>query len=85
MIKIIYISADDWCGVYVNNDLVIENHSIDFGYGIKAIAKHISDNGIEVNQLVFEKYEIDQEWIEDSGNLPDRFDEIPVDVLIEMD
>lgn len=83
MIKIIYISADDWCGIYVNNDLVIENHSIDFVYGMKFIAKYISDNGIEVNQFIFEKYEIDQEWIEDMGNLPDDFSDIPTDILTE--
>ena len=84
MIKIIYISADDWCGIYVNNDLVIENHSIDFVYGMKFIAKYISDNGIEVNQFIFEKYEIDQEWIENMGNLPDDFSDIPTDILAEI-
>ena len=84
MIKITYIFADDWCGIYVNNDLVIENHSIDFVYGMKFIAKYISDNGIEVNQFIFEKYEIDQEWIENMGNLPDDFSERPTDILTEI-
>ena len=84
MIKIIYIFADDWCGIYVNNDLVIENHSIDFGYGMKFIAKYISDNGIEINQFIFEKYEIDQEWLEDMSNLPNNFSDIPTDILTEI-
>ena len=84
MIKIIYIFADDWCGIYANNDLVIENYSIDFGYGMEFIAEYISDNSIEINQFIFEKYEIDQKWLEDMSNFPNDFSDIPTDILTEI-
>lgn len=28
MNKIVYVDADDWCGLYVNGKLAYENHSI---------------------------------------------------------
>lgn len=84
MVKLIYIFADDWCGIYVNNDIVINNHSMDFDYGVRAISNYIIENNIECNQFTYEKYAIDPVWLEDNGELPEKLDKIPVDVLIKI-
>lgn len=82
MVKIRFISADDWQGIYVHNDLVIQQHSIDALTGIKAISDYIVIKlGFNFNHFAIEEYKIDSEWLEEYGELPGKFDEIPNGVL----
>lgn len=82
MVKIRFISADDWQGIYVHNNLVIQQHSIDALTGIKAISDYIVINiGFNFNHFTIEEYKIDSEWLEEYGELPGKFDEIPNGVL----
>lgn len=82
MVIIKFVSADDWQGVYVHNDLVIQQHSIDALTGIKAISDYIVIKlGFNFNHFTIEEYKIDSEWLEEYGELPGKFDEIPNGVL----
>lgn len=84
MVIIKFVSADDWQGVYVHNDLVIQQHSIDALTGIKAISDYIVIKlGFNFNHFTIEEYKIDSEWLEEYGKLPVKFDEIPNGVLIK--
>lgn len=82
MVIIKFVSADDWQGIYVHNDLVIQQHSIDALTGIKAISDYIVIKlGFNFNHFTIEEYKIDSEWLEEYGELPGKFDEIPNGVL----
>lgn len=82
MVIIKFVSADDWQGIYVHNDLVIQQHSIDALTGTKAISDYIVINiGFNFNHFTIEEYKIDSEWLEEYGELPGKFDEIPNGVL----
>ncbi len=84
MVIIKFVSADDWQGIYVHNDLVIQQHSIDALTGIKAISDYIVIKlGFNFNHFTIEEYKIDSEWLEEYGKLPVKFDEIPNGVLIK--
>lgn len=84
MVIIKFVSADDWQGIYVHNDLVIQQHSIDALTGIKAISDYIVIKlGFNFNHFTIEEYKIDSEWLEEYGKLPVKFDEIPNRVLIK--
>lgn len=82
MVIIKFVSADDWQGIYVHNDLVIQQHSIDALTGTKAISDYIVINiGFNFNHFEIEEYEVDSEWLEGYGKLPGKFNEIPNDVI----
>lgn len=84
MVTIKFVSADDWQGIYIHNDLVIQSHSIDALTGIKAISDYIVIKlGFNFNHFTIEEYKIDSEWLEEYGKLPVKFDEIPNGVLIK--
>ena len=75
MVKIRFVSADDWQGIYVHNDLVIQQHSIDALTGTKAISDYITIYiGYNFNRFIIEEYEVSSEWLEVYGELPVRFD-----------
>ena len=84
MVKIRFVSADDWQGIYVHNDLVIKQHSIDALTGIKAISDHITIYlGFNFNHFIVEEYKVDSEWLEIYGELPIKFDQILNRVLTQ--
>lgn len=60
--------ADDWIGVYINGELQAEGHSIS------------TVELLEVLGVEHEQVSVDQEWIEDRGNLPANL----ADVVKEM-
>ena len=86
MVKIRFVSADDWQGIYVHNDIVIQLHSIDALKATQAISDYITINiGFKFNRFIIEEYEINPEWLELLGKLPVRFDEIPNDVIKKIE
>lgn len=85
MIKIVFVLAEDWQGIYVHNNLLVQQHSIDAMTGAYAITSYIFKNiRFQDNEFIWESYEINQEWLEDSGELPDKFDEIPANMLVKI-
>lgn len=82
MLDVKYVVGDDWEGIYINNVLVDESHNFRFERGFKNICKHI--NEVEsVDTIQFSTYYINQDWLEDEGSLPEKFDDIPNDLLEE--
>lgn len=82
MLDVKYVVGEDWEGIYVNNVLVDEGHKIRFKDGFETICKYI--NEVEsVDSIEFSTYDIDQDWLEDEGGLPEKFEDIPSKLLEE--
>ena len=66
--NLILVIAENWEGVYINDDLVMEGHRIDHMDWLKLINKYksMSATYIEFNDDV-------QEWLEDNGTLPTEY------------
>ena len=80
--NVTYVIGEDWEGIYINNVLVNEGHKIRFNDGFEIICEHI--NKVErVDNIQFSTYDIDQDWLEDKGSLPEKFEDIPNDLLEE--
>lgn len=78
--KIQIVTGEDWQGLYINNVLEEDRHSLSINVVIKRIADYINQLGIEDGISCY-FYEIDQEWMEEQGELPQDFNDIPKDCL----
>ena len=78
--KIQIVTGEDWQGIYINNVLEDEEHSLSVNIVVKQIADYINQLGIEDGISCY-FYEIDQEWMEEQGELPQDFNDIPKDCL----
>lgn len=82
MLDVKYVVGEDWEGIYINNVLADEGHRIRFKNGFEVICNYI--NEIEsVDNIQFSKYDIDQDWLEEQGSLPEKFEIIPNEMLEE--
>lgn len=72
------VSADKWDGIYINNDLIAEDHPINFSFVIKTIIEEINKRK---ENIEYESYWVDRKWITRWGNLPSNFNMIPKDIL----
>lgn len=70
-----YVSSShgDWVGVYLNGTLYDEGHSIPVHTWLDLLS--------EVSEPATMQFEVDGEWLEDCGNLPEFFSDIPKDKL----
>lgn len=72
MSKLTHISSSqgDWCGIYIDNELHTEGHSIPVHDWLYLIEKY----GAEINDT--QQREVSGEWLEMSGNLPQKLEDI---------
>ena len=63
--KIKLVRGDDWMGLYIDKKLVYEGHDIS--------EKML----LELCGIEFHSFEVNQEWMEDKGHLPEDFFSIP--------
>ena len=82
MIDVKYVVGEDWEGIYINNSLVEEGHRIRFKDGFEVICKHINEIK-NIDSIQFTTYDVNQDWLEDKGGLPEKFEDIPNDLLEE--
>lgn len=82
MIKIDFVCADDWEGIYVDGRLVVERHSIDFYYGMRSILVHANSSIIEMS---FTTHYVSQDWMDEHCDLPVDFSDIPDDAFLNED
>lgn len=75
MTDIKYVVGEDWQGLYVNSWLKIEGHTIPTYQAIHIIAKSCYGD-IQTEEIL-----VNQEWLEEQGNLPNRFSDIPENVI----
>ena len=61
-------NTDDWEGMYINGELVTENHNIDGRDVIEILAKR----GLISGSVV----EVDMDWLDEIGRLPTSLSEV---------
>ena len=83
MLDIKYVEGDDWAGLYINGNLKCEGHRIRINEGIETIRDYVNDFSVNLNLINFTSYEVDQDWLEDRGDLPSKFNGIPKGMLEE--
>lgn len=65
--KVVFVSGDDWEGLYIDGKLVLENHSLE--------PRQVLDKlGIK-----YERRDADAEWLADTGNLPQDLKDVEFD------
>lgn len=78
MSKLTYISSShgDWCGIYIDNNLYTEGHSIPVHDWLYLIGEY----GAKINDT--EDCEVEGEYLDDCGCFPKFLADIPKDVFI---
>jgi len=76
MSKLVYVlsSHGDWSGIYIDNQLDYEGHSIPVWVWLDLF------NLSGVTEAV--QFEVDGEWLESCGNFPEFFSDIPKERLV---
>ena len=69
MNKIVYVHSDDWCGLYVNDKLIYENHSIPT---VTFAELMMGNQPIES----FNMQCVDLDWMHEVGNLPENLNDV---------
>ena len=74
--KITLVNGDDWEGIYIDNELMMENHSLHLGRTLKLIQDKMSGRMDKIEHL--SEIVADGEWLEERGCLPKKLDEVKV-------
>jgi hypothetical protein len=64
-IDIVEVYSDDWEGLYINGDLIMQGHSIGLSHFIDWM---LGQKSIEI--MSYDIQEADSEWLESRGRLP---------------
>jgi len=76
--KIQFVHADDWEGLYIDGKLALEYHSLSVGAVLYAIWKHRTPV-VGVRVIFYEAYDADEDWLFTQGTLPKEFKDVKVD------
>lgn len=71
--KLTRVVSDDWEGVYLNDQLLNQGHSVDVFY---ALYLAIKANGA-LNIHLVSTIRVDEDWIQSVGQLPYNLSDIP--------
>lgn len=73
----------DWQGLYINNDLICEDHILDMYNTLKSISNYVKNKDIDIGEEFFNinQYYINDDWLEDRGCFPEKFEKIPKSML----
>lgn len=70
-----YVSSSngDWCGIYIDDNLLTEGHSIPAHEWLDIVE----------NQSIFktQNLEVEGDWLEEGGSFPQSFSDIPSEYL----
>lgn len=74
--KIIVVNSNqgDWSGIYLDNELWTEHHSLDTQDWAELINNHHLES-VDVKEVC-------GDWLEEWGNLPQRYQDIPVEKFV---
>jgi hypothetical protein len=64
MITFVVAPGGDWEGLYIDDKLVIQNHSLDWQQVLEAL------------KIKYECFEADEVWMAESGALPENFNDV---------
>lgn len=79
---LILVTSDDWCGAYINNILIEENHSISaFDLVMLLMDAGLVHKYLNCNSLQIAA--IDPDWMENVGSLPKNFEQIPPEAFVD--
>lgn len=73
-----YVVGEDWQELFIEGKLATEGHTLKTMECLKEIANQWEDTG---DRLFVSQWEVNQDWLEDCGSFPDKFDYIPKDML----
>lgn len=68
------VHGDDWCGLYFDDMLVYENHSIDFMCFFSLLSREYADR--KIADIRVTEYQCDINWLEERGSFPQKFKEV---------
>ena len=68
--KVVYAQADDWEGLFINGQLITEDHKLK-PRDIQSILKDNNALGVEM-----EFKNVDLDWMYDIGSFPSNIDEV---------
>jgi len=71
--KLTRVTSDDWEGLYLDNKLIAQNHSVDTYYALMVALKTTNPLVIDIIDLQL----VDEDWIESVGRFPDNLEDIP--------
>lgn len=71
------VTSDDWQGLYINDELDLENHLL----SVEDVLKELYNCLEDFCTLSF--YGIDQDYMEEIGDLPSDFNDINMEYLKE--
>lgn len=72
-----FVKGEDWQGLFIDGDLRLEEHELETIDVLKEIAWSWRDG----YKLSVKVYEVNQDWLEDEGNFPNKFSAIPVNQI----
>jgi hypothetical protein len=72
--KLIFVQTDDWEVLYVNGKLNSENHRMQAGDWLELLIDFKCFATVET-------FWVDEDYMHDLGNFPDRFSDLPKEVL----
>lgn len=68
------VTSDDWEGLYLDDKLISQGHSVDVIYVLR---RYIKNNGaIVLDEVV--SYPADEDWMKDRSDLPESLREVEV-------
>lgn len=72
-VNYVHDEGGDWAGLYIDGELIDENHSLYVGHVLEAL----ESRGL----IEYEGFEVNGDWMLDNGRLPEEFSEIPESML----
>lgn len=72
-VKIKLVTADDWEGLFINDQLYTEDHSLNAWDVVMSLRDKLNNKDINIS---FQTYRIDQDYMEEICELPTLFKDI---------
>jgi len=72
--KLTRVTSDDWEGLYLDDELVAQNHSVDVFYALQRAMN--KQGALTIHQM--ETLCADEDWIGELGRLPIHLSEVKV-------
>jgi hypothetical protein len=72
--KLVFVQTDDWQGFYVNGKLHNEGHKMEASDWLELLRESRYFTSIE-------SFWVNEEYMHDLGNFPERFSDLPKEVL----
>lgn len=72
--KVRLVHADDWTGLYINDDLCLENHNIELCDCMKILQRIAPESTLA--EIDYDDTWADLDWLEEQGHYPDKYQDV---------